>query len=208
MSLLGLSWPRRDAARPGDASVWLDLKAGRAGLPLRLGLSLAAAAVLLGLLMLVLGMIEVAGSVHDVDVATGLALAGAAWCMTVAWLCSTYRRWRSAIQAIFIVAGIWFVTIPACVIIDQGVGNNPFLIASCIFLAIAATIAVIAVKAYRAAAGRALEDRQGAIAVTCACGYSMVGLESCQCPECGTAYTIDGLIRQQDYAALRPGPNR
>ncbi len=142
MSRLLLSWPRREAPRAGDPSVWLDLKTGRAG------------------------------------------------------LCSTYRRWRSAIQAIFIVAGI--------VIIDQAIGNNPFLIASCIFLAIAGTIAVIAVKAYRAAAGRALEDRQGAVAVTCpACGYSMVGLESCKCPECGAAYTIDGLIREQDYAALR-----
>ena len=31
----------------------------------------------------------------------------------------------------------------------------------------------------------------------------MVGLESCQCPECGTAYTVDRLIREQNYARLR-----
>ena len=47
----------------------------------------------------------------------------------------------------------------------------------------------------------------GDIRVQCpGCGYSMVGLQSCQCPECGTIYTIDEIIGEQDYAVLRQLP--
>lgn len=203
MSWQGLPWPGRREPRPGDPSVWLDLKTGRAGLPLRLGLSLAAAAVFFALLMFVLGMIQIVGGVRDEHVATGLAVAGAGWCGTLAWLWSSYRRWRRVLRTVFVVLGIWFITIPVCVLIAETVRGGTFLIAGCVFLSIAASIAVIAVNAYHATAGRSLEDHQGTIIVTCPeCGYSMVGLESCQCPECGSAYTIDKLIRDQNYAAL------
>ena len=65
-------------------------------------------------------------------------------------------------------------------------------------------LAADVVNAYYAARGRPLEDRSGALVVLCPrCQYSMVGLESCQCPECGTAYTVDRLIKEQNYALRR-----
>lgn len=111
-------------------------------------------------------------------------------------------------QTIFIVLGIWLVTIATCVLIAETIRDAAFLIAGSIFLAISATIVVIATNSYYAMAGRALEDREGRIVVECPNGrYSMVGLESSTCPECGESYTIDHLIREQNYAALRHLPS-
>ena len=200
-----LSWRGEGRVREGDRSLWDDLTKGRAGAPLRIGLSLAAAAALMSTLMFLLGMIEHGtGRVDTEHIATGLALAGAAWCGSLVWLWSSYRKWRRLIATICIVLGIWLVAIPLAVVLAEVVRDDGFLIASTILLAVSGTIVTIAVNAHGALEGRPLEDRTGAIAVNCPkCNYSMVGLESCQCPECGTAYTLDRIIREQNYALLR-----
>ncbi len=209
MSWLELPWPGRDDPRPDDPSIRRDLRSGRAGVPLRLGLSLAAATMLFAGVMLVLGLIDTFGHVHDEHVAIAMAGAGAVWCGILVVLWSTYRRWRRLMQTIFIVLGIWFVTIPMCVLIAETIRAS-FLVAGVIFMSISATIVVIAANAYYATTGRAMEDREGRIVVECPnCRYSMVGLEGSTCPECGESYTIDQLIREQNYAALgqlAPGP--
>lgn len=204
MSSLGPYELRRDGAAE-RISVWQDLRHGRAGVPLRLGLSLAAAGAMLAALFLLLGLVEqVSGRVADAQIAGGLVVAGLAWCGVLAFLWTTYRRWRYLLSTIFIALGIWIVTIPICVLIGENVKRPDFLIAGFIVTAVSSTIVVIALNAYRATAGRPLTDRMGEISVVCpACGYSMVGLESCQCPECGAAYTIDQIIGEQDYAVLR-----
>ncbi len=58
---------------------------------------------------------------------------------------------------------------------------------------------------YLAAVRRLAATLSALLAALPGCGYSLVGLETCQCPECGAAFTIDQLIRDQDYAVLR-GP--
>ena len=115
--------------------------------------------------------------------------------------------WRRLIATICTVLGIWLVAIPMCVIISEVVRNESFLIAGTIFMGVSATIGTIVVNAHYATRGRPLEDASGAIAVVCPqCRYSLVGLESCQCPECGASYTVDRLIKEQNYALLRRIP--
>ena len=200
-----LSWWGQGQVREGDRSFWDDLTKGRAGAPLRIGLSLAAAAALMSTFMFLLGLIDHGtGRVDTAHIATGLALTGAAWCGSLVWLWSSYRKWRRLIATICIVLGIWLVAIPLCVVLAEVIRDDGLLIASTILLAVSGTIVTIAINAHCALEGRPLEDRAGAIAVNCPkCNYSMVGLESCQCPECGTAYTVDRLIREQNYALLR-----
>ena len=200
-----LPWQDQGEQREGDRSLPRDLRSGRAGAPLRIGLSLAAAAVFLSTLMFGLGLIDQGGGrVETGHIATGIALAGAGWCGCLVWLWSSYRKWRRLIATVCTVLGIWLVAIPLCVLIAEVVRDDEFLIAGTILLAVSATIGTIVVNAHYASAGRPLEDRTGAIAVNCPnCQYSMVGLESCQCPECGISYTVDRLIREQNYALLR-----
>ena len=47
--------------------------------------------------------------------------------------------------------------------------------------------------------GRSLR-RERPVTVACPrCRYSLVGLESTTCPECGERFTIDAIIRAQEY---------
>jgi len=203
-----LPWLNQGELREGDRSLVRDLRTGRAGAPLRIGLSLVAAAGLVSVLMFMFGVLDQGGRIRDQHVAMGLALAGATWCVSLAWLWSSYRKWRRLIATICTVLGIWLVAIPVCVIISEVVRNESFLIAGTIFLGVSATIGTIVVNAHYATRGRPLEDASGAIAVVCPqCRYSLVGLESCQCPECGASYTVDRLIKEQDYALLRRIPH-
>ena len=79
------------------------------------------------------------------------------------------------------------------------------LIAAVIVAGGAATIAIAATTVYHAVGGRRVVDRAGAVRVRCPdCGYSMVGLESTTCPECGVRYTVDELIRAQGYQMDEP----
>ncbi len=202
-----LPWKNQGELRDGDRSLIADLRTGRMGVLPRIGLSLAAAALLVSVLMFLLGMIDQGGRVDGEHIATGMALAGALWCGALAWVWSSYRKWRRLIATVCTILGIWLVAIPVCVVLSEVLRQEEFLIASTILLAVAATIATIVVNAHYATRGRPLEDRSGTIAVVCPqCQYSMVGLESCQCPECGAAYTVDRLIKEQNYALLRRVP--
>ena len=69
-------------------------------------------------------------------------------------------------------------------------------------IGISVTVTLIAAAAYRSTIGKRARDRAGEVSVHCPrCGYSMVGLERCQCPECGFVCTIDALIAAQEYDA-------
>ena len=205
MPWFSLPWLSRDDRTRSEPPFWDDVRKGRAGFVLRFALSLAAVAVCLSALMFFFGFIEAAGGrVNDGLAAGGFAVAAAVWFAALAWLWATYPRWRRFLRTLFAVLTVWAVTIPLCVMIEEVVRRAEFLITGSIFMAIGITITLIGTAAYRSLGGRPLEDAAGAICVTCpGCGYSMVGLPSCQCPECGRAYTIDQLIRGQDYAVLR-----
>jgi hypothetical protein len=188
----------------GGRSVLADVRSGRAGWPVRIGISLAAAAALASGAMFALGSVDHVSPIRDEHIAVAIGVAGATWCVALALIWHTYRRWTRTLRTMFAILVVWAIVIPACVLIDAATSDADFLIAGCIFAGSAVTILHIATAAFRARGGRALHDREGRVRVSCPeCGYSLVGLESCQCPECGMRTTLDALIARQDYAVLR-----
>jgi hypothetical protein len=205
-------------------SILRDLRSGEAGCLPRLGISLAAAAAAIALAMLILALIDQligpsvrsytsrgqvvsyqTSAIGDLHIVIVLLLASAAWFFALTRIWASYRRLRRLLTTIFAVLGIWTVTPLLCVIIDMTLRwGQDFLIGGIILSAIAATVLLITVKIYRHSAGRAIVTDTGDTNVDCPkCGYSMVGLHESRCPECGEQYTIDELIRRQDYDALR-----
>ena len=206
-------------------SILHDLRSGEAGCLPRIGVSIAAAAAAIALAMLVLALMDQligpsvrsytsggrvvsyqTSAIRDHHIVISLLLASAAWFFALTRIWASYRRLRRLLTTIFAVLGIWTVTPLLCVVIDITLQwGQEFLIGGTILSAIAATIILITVKIYRHSAGRAIVADTGDTNVDCPkCGYSMVGLHESRCPECGTQYTIDELIRRQDYDALRP----
>ena len=202
MNLNHLNWFTRSDGLP---ELLHDLRTGRAGCPLRLALSIAAAGAILAFMLGVTGLIAAANRPITDEFAFGsAALPVAAWCGSLAWLWSGYRHWHRTLRTTFGIMAMWAAIIMVCFAIEAATRNSEFLISAFIVLGLALTVAIVATVAYRSRGGRRLHDGAGAIAVHCPdCGYSMVGLESCQCPECGHRSTIDSLIAAQDYEAHR-----
>jgi hypothetical protein len=181
-----------------------DIRDGRAGWPALIGVALAAAAALISIMLVLFGVVEAnGGRVDDAAYALGFALIGAVWCPVVAWLLTRRGRGQRWVKAIAGVIGVWVIATPLIAFLEMAIRRSDLLMIACLFAGICASILIIS-NALHGGGGRPLEDVEGRIHVTCpSCGYSMVGLASCQCPECGAAFTIDQLIRSQDYAALR-----
>ena len=150
---------------------------------------------------LVILLAPLAGAV----VAGALGGAGLVWCLTQMWIWRSYRRFRVFLNGIFSVIAIWAVIIPVCFVIEEAVRRDvELLIAGCILCGIAGTLLRIAVLWHRQHRGKALMRSDGQVNVNCPeCGYAMVGLSESRCPECGARYTLDELIRRQEYDALR-----
>ncbi|MHC5004079.1 MAG: hypothetical protein ACYTJ0_13255 [Planctomycetota bacterium] len=181
-----------------------DLSSGRAGWAPRVGLSMAAAAAWAAGVLLAFGLVELTDRyVSDAIVAGAVAVAGVGWTVSLLWIWAGHRRVGRVVRSGLLVLGIVSVTIPTCVVIEE-VTRAEFLTAGVAMLGLAAVILVAATTPYRARGGRPIEDLSGTVRVDCpGCGYSLVGLDSCHCPECGHRCTVDELIRAQDYAVLR-----
>ena len=196
-------WWLGDAETDGT-SIRNDLRSGRAGWPLRLGLSLAIAALIGAAVLFVIGIVELTSiRVDDDHIIAGLMFGGAVWCAALVKLWSRYTRWRRTLITIFSVLVIWFFTIPLCLLLEMLLPQGEFFIISLVLFASAFSSLIVATAAYRGLGGKPLHEKQ-MVRVNCPkCAYSMVGLETCVCPECGQHFTIDELIGAQDYAAVR-----
>ncbi len=190
-------------------SILRDLQSGEAGAAPRIAVSFASAVVFLAGAMFVLGIVGIKGTqrwVSDEAIAITLLLALVAWLGSLMAIWSTFSRWRNLLGTIFQVLGTWAAAIPTSVMLD-GMGGRyaEFWIAGTLLLAGGLSVLIISVRWYRASAGRTVVAQGGEVRVNCPmCGYSMVGLHEARCPECGGQFTVDELIRQQDYDALRP----
>ena len=103
---------------------------------------------------------------------------------------------------------VWVAAVVLCFAIEGTFRGPtiPILLAVCILLCMGATVWLVESALHRLNTARPLVAPTGEINVECpACGYSMVGLDQCRCPECGAEYTIDDLIRRQGYGVLRFG---
>ena len=188
----------------GDRSLWSDLHRGHAGCIVRAALSLASAVAVIGCVVAFGGLLAT-GTTQNFDeimlVAAGLAVL--VWGAALYWIWSGYRRWKHTLRTVFSIVLVWGVTFPVMVIMFEFVRNEA-VVAACVLLAIAASILLITISAYTHTAGRTIRNSAGAVQVHCPqCSYSLVGLSSCACPECGTAFTIDQLIGAQEYAAVK-----
>jgi predicted RNA-binding Zn-ribbon protein involved in translation (DUF1610 family) len=125
-----------------------------------------------------------------------------AWVGALATVWWGFRQWARLVRTLVQVAGVWIVALPITVLLDTTVQRADGLIVGTVFAAIATTAGLLLTLAYRTMAGRTVRDARGAVRVNCPrCGYSMVGLCSSTCPECGTTFTIDQIIGGQEYAA-------
>ncbi len=187
----------------------------------RVLMSIVAAAVLSGLAMLVLGVVDsvsrgrpisytqpdgrvVTYTVNTVDeeiIAIALAIAGVIWCLVLPGIWRGFHRFRTGLKTLFQTVAIWVCVIPACVVIDRVSRQEELWISAVILLASAGTLLVCA-RAYAAIrAGKPVVNTLGEVDVRCPkCGYSLIGLGESRCPECGTQYTLDELIRLQGYS--------
>ena len=193
----------------GQRSLLADLRSGQAGWAVGLGLSLATAAIVLAMGVFCIGIIEMNGRAEERHIAAAFGLGGIAWCASLVWLWSAHRRWARVLRTAFALIAIWVVTIPLCVLAAEVVREEEYFIFAFVFLAIGLSVALVSASIYRNRGGKAIVQRSGEVRVRCPqCGYSMVGLESCTCPECGAGFTIDQLIAAQDYAAVCPDHDR
>jgi hypothetical protein len=188
------------SVEPGEGS------RGRAGFWVRVGLSFVGAAAGVGVLMLVLGLIETyVVRVRDEHVAGGVVVVLLGW---VAWLYhiwGSYSKKRHILKTILICLGIAVATIGVGCAFGASMRQPEFLIAGTVFLGIAGVVGVVTAAGFEGARGRAIRSL-GAVQVVCPrCGYSMAGLESSVCPECGARYTLEQLIAGQGYEGLE-GP--
>jgi len=197
-----ISWPKAD---PDAPSLWRDLRSGDAGWLPRIGLSFASAGGILAIVFCGLGLADLVVRMSDGMIAIGVGLGAAAWCIALGLLWSTYGRAWKALKTIFGVVGVWAVSVPVAIMVDELPANGDFFIGAIVALALGTTVLLIATLPYRRGGGKALVGRDGVVDVLCPeCGYSLVGISQCLCPECGTIFTIDELIRRQHYRTERP----
>ena len=201
--------PLADSDRgPGAtiAGLLRDLRSGAAGFATRLGLSLAAATASVGTLMVFLGLADTtAHRVRDGHVAVGMLLVLLIWVGFLFPIWGSYSRKRHIVRTVLTCLVIVIIAVCVSALFGVSMRSPEFFIAATLFLGAAALVAVITATIHRASRGRAIAGTDGAVAIHCpACGYSMSGLDTTTCPECGLHTTLDALIRAQDYDALRP----
>lgn len=175
-----------------------DLRSGHAGWIVRTALTLVSALAILSVTMAWLGLLESRGGwVRDEHIALTMGVGAAAFCGILALLWWSFRRFQGALKAIFAVIAIWAIVLPTTFLIASTMrGGEEFVIMATIFLGFATSIAsIILIFYHRFRAGptaRAIVH----VRMACPeCGYSLVGLTICRCPECGTEYTVDKLIQ-------------
>lgn len=104
-----------------------------------------------------------------------------------------YRAASHSIATVIVTVGVGFLA-------DEfGGRDSEFLVAGATFLGAAALLLAWVPTMARAHRQR-LMDANEQLNVHCpSCGYSLIGLRELRCPECGTQFTLDELIRAQEY---------
>jgi hypothetical protein len=188
-------------ADSGGRTLWRDLRAGRVGAPARIALSLASGALCAAVAMFAVGLIDAGtGFARDQHIAMAIALVAVPWGASLMALWWGYTRFRHSIRTFAGILGVWAIAIPTAVATEAMVSGSEYLIASIILAAVSATLALIGLGIWRAVATRPVAGTAIVVTVRCpSCKYSLVGLESTTCPECGHRFTVDTLIRAQGY---------
>ncbi|MCK6484872.1 MAG: hypothetical protein HUU26_01490 [Gemmatimonadaceae bacterium] len=202
---------------PHPPSLWQMLRDGRVGFGTRLTLSLVSGLVLVAAAMCAAWLIAAGFSprqtygsaptfyfrVTDDQVFFCLGAAGLIWLATLTALWGGFEQRRYLTRAVLGTIGIVVVCTFVGVAIDEVVrSEEEFLIAGVVLIGAAGVVMLWLSAVHKARRHRAVVGADDLVNVFCPeCGYSMIGLHEPRCPECGATFTLDELIRRQNYAA-------
>jgi hypothetical protein len=181
---------------------WTELGDRGVGAGIRIGLSVGALGVCAAGPLLILGVVEVArGRVEEEFLFLGLALAGLAWCFLLYRIWAGYRQWRRMLRTVLMCVITWTAAGGVCALITSISHRAELLLGAVIVLALGITVALITAGIWDSKRARMIQAPEARVRIHCpSCGYSMAGLERCVCPECGQRFTLDALIRAQNYS--------
>ncbi len=207
--------------KPSVFTVLRDLHSGKAGVALRIlanivfGLAFLAAALLAtwGYAAL-FGSSTIYGGnvrrfrVREEHLAVGTVVAGLLWLVTFVWVWGGFRRGRFPWFAALGTIVLWLFIIPICFILETAIRHEEeFVITGVCLLAGALTVLMWMLPVHRLGHRTPVVNGDNMVNVHCPqCGYSLIGLRELRCPECGARFTIDELIRRQDYGHTRIPP--
>jgi hypothetical protein len=202
-------------------SLWRELADGSASLGVRIGVSVALAPLIAGAALW--GSFFIAGigpqflartwgggfGPTDELVVFMLVLGVIGYLAGLYWLWTRKRHkrhefWKAGLLTVAVVA----LLILLIWVIDETRalrGSWEVLVSGLVCIAGAAVI-LIWLQAWRRVGRQKplLNPIDGAVDLRCpTCGYRMVGLRESRCPECGTSYTLDELVAQQEFRLQR-----
>jgi hypothetical protein len=190
-------------------SLWRSLRAPEPNLAMRLAMSIVAALVLgAGGIVAAWAYAQFYGNgyVRDEQAAVAMSLAGASWFVVLILIWRPMRYGRQIAVPTITTLAIIVAAIGGSVAIDELLNrrDEEMLILAVLLLGGAVIILVWLPTAQRLLRGRPVVGPDDLVLVSCpGCGYSLIGLRNLRCPECGTEFTIDELIRAQDYSGVR-----
>lgn len=212
--------------RPNETQIgfWRGLRTGQIGVGSRIALSLAC-----GLLLFAAGLAAAwlvphlkattrgAGSggfrprLRDEELFLILGVTGISWCLLLAFLWGTLwrsqrRRWNRLLAPALCTLALGIATVVGSLLIDHWVRNDEEILIAAFCLVMGACAILLWLPAlHRLFAPRPVLNAEDQVNVHCpACGYTLIGLQELRCPECGTRFTIDELIRAQNYGGAAP----
>jgi hypothetical protein len=185
-------------------TLWKQLRSTDRHIVLRLAVSFVSGLFLAGLgLVGTWGFAYAAGArrASDEMIALWLFLAAIGWCVV---LVSIWRRacgpGNFVAPAIGTVA-VAVTTLLGSVAIDSAVRRDEeLLIGAIVLVGLAIAVLLWLPAMHRLLRGKPVVGSDDLVLVHCPnCRYSLIGLRELRCPECGTEFTIDELIRAQRY---------
>lgn len=184
-------------------SLLAQLRKGDAGTLPRVAGSLASAGFCIAGALTTLWVVSTRQGwrVRDDDVGIAFAVATIPWCLTLLWIWRGGES-RRIIAGAFVFTGLVVISaVLLGVAIDSAVRfNEEALIIAVAAVAFAAVVWHWAAVIARLRQNKPVLTADDLVDVRCPeCGYSLIGLTELRCPECGTRYTLDEIIRRQNY---------
>ena len=172
-----------------------------------------AASLISGLVIaaLAIAFTGVVGLSSDAEVIAVVLLASSVWYALQVWIWRRLAgavvggRWpriAAALPPILNTIVVSMAAVAAANFFDLSAADV-YLIPATMMFGAAMVIVVWLPTVDRIGRGRPLLTAHQEVNVNCPdCGYSLIGLRDLRCPECGTTFTIDELIRAQGYEAV------
>ena len=206
-------------------SLLTDIRRGQVSVGIRLLLTFALAAALAAVALLILGLADLVlpsntyqyangdgtvrtytrPAIQDEHVGIGLLIAGGVWLFMLSRIWRFSPQHRPITSSIIMGVGIMLLNVIAAVVVAQMVRNEELWVAFFIINGVGCSLLMLTYNLHKYSVRKRVSG-EVPISLDCPeCGYSMVGLTSSRCPECGREYTLDELVRLQGIRLLPPG---